>query len=225
MSDYEEEKVTAVVSVGVTRYLSYKGRIQDFQEEIKGMKDKEIEDVVGCFIIRRDKASQPSLRNVRYLQTLQQMNKDLPFPILLVLSVPPLVASQASSWIISMSYNAYCLSPDSNSVLSLPVHIVTSNGSGDSSNGAGNIGSNRIDSRIDESVFNFNSFSLYSKDEFDSNKQRKANLDIVATADTFIHTMQKLDDIKGEILQVIDLENEVSELRQKVEKMMSMSES
>ena len=52
-----------------------------------------------------------------------------------------------------------------------------------------------------------------------------ANLDIVATADTFIHTMQKLDDIKGEILQVIDLENEVSELRQKVEKMMSMSES
>ena len=225
VSDYEEESIIATVTAGVTRFLSYKGRIQDFHAEIGRMKEKEVDSLMGCFLIRRDKVSQPSFRNVQYLQALQRVNKNIANPVLLVLNVPGVEKSSppSSSWIINMSYNAYVLSADSSSITPLPVHIITTNSGSGNLAGHGNKTSTNTNVMVDESLFNFNSFVLYDQDDCSNDDQKKmlenkTNLDIINTTDTFIQTIQKLDDIKGEIMQVIDLEKEVSSLRQRVKK-------
>ena len=224
ISDYEEEKITDNVSIGITRYLCYRWRIRDFGAETGNIKDNAADDdIVGCFIIRRDKVPQPSLRNVQHLQTLQRMCKDCSTPVLLVLNLPlESSSSSSSSWILSITYRAYFLSADSKNLIPLPVHVITANG-GDNYNSSSNNFSGRT-INTNESLFNFDSFSLYCKGTFSDEQQRtlerKTTMDIISATDTFIHTIQKLDQIKSDMIQAIDLENEVSALRRKVEENM-----
>ena len=102
ISDTEEDKLTLSTCIGITEFLSYRGRAP-----LRHHQQQQPEEV-GVFSVRRDVLEQPSFRDVVAARKIAAKQGRSRAVVIVVINVPE--RGPDPSWIVSMHYSCFALS-------------------------------------------------------------------------------------------------------------------
>ena len=190
-SDSDENKVKVLITIGIIRFLSFRGRKQQgFDYDVSCANRN---DIIGVFSLRRDNYELPSVRDMIFARSISQMNSIIRNPIILIVNTSRV--SNTTSWLLGLQYSCF-ISSSTKGPEKLPIDVL---------------------SIATDGVFTFKSQSVYRQDETgDAHARKKAAEDVVSCASTIMYAVEILSQVQEEIRQVVELEAEIDVLKKQL---------